>query len=69
MRRIVLFDHLDRRAAVLGDLVDVRTFHEPEADIGMPQAIGRAPIAVAVELQAGLRQHVVEELYVVAGEH
>ena len=34
MRRGILLDHIDARAAVLGDLVDVGAFHETEADVG-----------------------------------
>lgn len=35
MRRIIFLDHLHARPAVLGDLVDIRAFHEPEADVGV----------------------------------
>ena len=35
MHRVVFFNHLDAGAAVLGYLVDVGTFHEAQADIGV----------------------------------
>ncbi len=37
-RRIVFLHHLDAGVAVLGDLIDVGPLHQPETDIGMPQA-------------------------------
>jgi hypothetical protein len=48
---VKFLDHLDAGAAVPGDLVDVRALHEAEADIGVPEAIARAHIAIAVELE------------------
>lgn len=35
MDGIVLLDHLDRRAAILGNLVDIGAFDQSHADIGM----------------------------------
>jgi hypothetical protein len=34
-------------------LVDVGSFHEPHADVGMAEAIGGAPVSVAVKLELG----------------
>jgi len=51
MRRIVLLDHLDAGPAVLGDLIDVRPLQQPQAYVGVPQAIRRPPLALAVELE------------------
>ena len=48
MDRIVLLDHLNAGAAVLGYLVDIGTFHEAHADIGIAQAVSRARLAVSV---------------------
>ena len=60
VRGIILLDHLDAGPAVLGDLIDVRTFHEPEADVGMTETVGRPAMALTVELQAFLFQNIVE---------
>jgi hypothetical protein len=38
VRGVVFFDHLDARSAVLGDLIDVGTFRELQADVGVPDA-------------------------------
>ena len=69
MRGIVLLDHFHTGAAVLGDLVDIGPFHEPQAYISVPQAIGSARPAVAVKLQPGPLQYPVKQLQVIAGEH
>ena len=50
MGSIEFFDHLDAGTTILGDLVDIGSLHQPETDVCVPQAIGGAPIAVAVEL-------------------
>ena len=42
VRRIVLLNHFNAGAAVLGDLVNVRPFHEAEADVGVLEAVGSA---------------------------
>lgn len=62
-------DHLDAGAAVFGDLVDVRAFHEAHTYVGMAQAVGCARIALPIELELRSRQEVVEHLDVVAGEY
>ena len=63
MRCIIFLDHLDASAAVLSDLVDIRTLHEGQADVPMPQAVGRtqSPFAVPTSpccLRIVLRCHV-----------
>ncbi len=68
MGRVEFFDHLDAGAAVLGDLVNVRALHEPETDIGVPKAVGRAPVFIAVEFELLLSKHIDEQLDVRAGE-
>ena len=49
MRRVVFLDHLDTGAAVLSDLVDVGTFHQAQADVRMPQTVGRTGSSFAVK--------------------
>ena len=61
VRRVIF---LVAGAAVLGNLVDIRSLHEAEADVGVPQAI--APIVVAVKLQVFLLQDCVQQLPMVA---
>lgn len=60
VRCIEFLDHFHRRAAVLRNLIDVGPLHQPHANIGVAQAVGRARIAVPVELQLSARQHTVE---------
>ena len=62
MRRVVLLDHLDAGAAVLGDLVDVGTFHQAQADVCMPQAVRRARSAFAVDAKLFLVEDGFEKL-------
>src|SRR5260370_38107835 len=44
MHGIELLDHLDAGAAVLGDLIDVRPFHQSEADVGVAKAVRRPAV-------------------------
>lgn len=69
MRGVVVFDHLDRRATILCDLIDVGTFKKPHADVCMPEAVGGASIAVPVKLQIEFRKNAVELLLVVYAEN
>src|SRR3546814_8670609 len=62
MTSVKLLDHLDTGAAVLGDLINVRPFEQSEADIGMPQAVAGADVAIAVELQIQLVEDGVHQL-------
>lgn len=50
MRSVEFFDHLDAGTTILSDLVDIGSLDQPKADVCVRQAIGGAPIAVAVEL-------------------
>jgi hypothetical protein len=50
MRRVEFFNHLDTGSAILGNLVDVRPLHQPQANVDMAKAMGGAPVAFAVEL-------------------
>ena len=59
---VVFLDHLDAGAAVLGDLVDVRAFHQAQADVGVAQAVGRARLSFAVDFQVFFVEDRVEEL-------
>jgi len=60
VRGVEFLDHLDGGAAVLGDLVDVGAFHQPQADIGMPQRMGRPPLTFPVELHLEFIEHGIE---------
>ena len=51
MHRIVLLDHLHTRPAVLGNLVTIRAFQQPERDVSVPQGIECAPIPIVIEFQ------------------
>jgi hypothetical protein len=51
MRRVVLLDHLDAGAAVLGNLIDVRAFHQAHADVGVSQALGGARFALSIKFE------------------
>ena len=62
MGGVVFLDHLDTGAAVLRDLINVRAFHETQADVGVPQAIGRAGLSLTIFLEAFFVQDGVEEL-------
>src|ERR1039457_5663528 len=61
---VVFLDHLNAGAAVLRDLINVRAFHETQADVGVPQAVGRAGLSFTVFLEAFFVQDGVEELTV-----
>lgn len=56
------FSILHARAAVRRDLVDASTFHEAQADVGMPQAIHRSRLAVAIEAKIQFIQDGFEKL-------
>lgn len=49
VRRVVFLDHLDASASVFGDLVDVGTLHQAQADVSMPQTVGGTGSAFAVK--------------------
>jgi hypothetical protein len=49
MRCIIFLDHLDASAAVLCDLLDVGTLHQAQADVCLPQTVGRTRSPFAVE--------------------
>ena len=66
MSRVEPFDHLNARAAILGDLVNVGTFHKPHADIGMAEAVCSASVAVAIILEVGASENAVEKPDVIA---
>src|ERR1700720_1934709 len=48
VRRVIRFDHLDTGPAVLRHLIDVGALHQPEADVGVSQAVSSSLIAVAI---------------------
>ena|SRR4030081_1993318 len=49
VRRVVFLDHLDTRAAILCDLVDVGALHQAQADVCMTDAVRRTRSAFAIE--------------------
>jgi hypothetical protein len=55
-----LLDHFDAGPAVLGNLINVRSFHQSEADIGMPQTVERALAAITIQLHSEFAQNRVE---------
>jgi hypothetical protein len=65
MGRVVLLNHLDAGAAVLGDLIDVSTFHEAKADTAVPKAVSGSGPAVTVEAEPLLFKDPFEKLSMV----
>ena len=65
MGSIIFFNHLNRRAAVLGDLIDVGPFQEAHADVRVAKAIGCATIAVPILFETQPGEDAVELLLVV----
>lgn len=51
MHRVVLLDHFHTRAAVLRDLINVRTFQQAERDVAVAQRVERASVALAVKFE------------------
>ena len=51
MSGVELLDHIHASPAVFGDLVNIGSFHEPKADIGMTKAVSRSDISIPVILQ------------------
>src|SRR5665213_563812 len=49
---VIFLDHLNAGAAVLRNLINVRAFHETQADVGVPQAVRRAGLSFTVFLEA-----------------
>ena len=49
VRCVIFLDHLDASTAVLSNLVDVGTFHQPQTDVCMPQTVRGTRSAFAVE--------------------
>lgn len=62
MGSVVLLDHLNAGAAVLGKLIDVRAIEKPEADIGMPQAVRATASPVPIELEIELVEDLVQQV-------
>src|SRR5215471_9906658 len=56
MRGVIFLDHLDAGAAVLGDLVDIRTLHQSQADVRMTQTVRCARTAFTIKAQMFLIQ-------------
>lgn len=62
MGGVVFLDHLNAGAAVFRDLINVGAFHETQADVCVPQALGRAGLSLTVFLEAFFVQDGIEEL-------
>lgn len=62
VRRVVFLDHLDAGAAVLGDLVNIRSFHQAQTDVCMPQAVSGSRSALSIESEILFVQNRLEEL-------
>jgi hypothetical protein len=64
--RVEFLDHLDARAAVLCDLIDVCALHQAHADISVAQAVGGARLLVAVKFEFCPVENSVEQLDMVS---
>src|SRR5690348_16291641 len=62
VRRVVILNHLNARPAIHRNLVNVRPFQQPKADVGVAQTVSSAPPPVAIELQILLIEDRVEQL-------
>jgi hypothetical protein len=62
MGGVELFDHLDAGAAVFGDLVDVRAFHEAETNVGVAEAVGGSRAAFTIGSEVFLVEDRIEKL-------
>ena len=51
MNRVVFLIHLNTGLSVLGDLIDVRAFKQPERDVAVPERVESVPLAFAVDLK------------------
>ena len=60
MRRIILLNHLHACPAVLGDLINVGTFKQAQANVGVAQAIRRSRPTVAVSAKLFFLKNCVE---------
>lgn len=67
--RIEVLDHLDAGPAVVGDLIDVRAFHQTHGNISVAQAVSRAALSVAVEFQLFFFKYLVEQVAPELGKH
>ena len=62
MRRIVFLNHLHACPAVLGNLIDVGTFKQAQANVGVAQAIRRSRPSVTVGAKLFFLKDCVEQL-------
>jgi hypothetical protein len=49
VRSVAFLDHLDTRPAILSHSVDVGALHQSQADVSMPQTVGRTGSTFVVE--------------------
>ncbi len=62
MRRIVFLNHLHACPAVLGNLIDVGTFKQAQANVGVAQAVRRSRPSVTVGAKLFFLKDCVEQL-------
>jgi hypothetical protein len=65
VRRIVFLDQLDADATVFRNLIDLGSLHQPETDLGTPQALAGSGVALAIMLHAEFVEQRVEDCRVV----
>ena len=54
---VKFLDHFDAGPAVLGDLINIGTLHQAEANVGVSQAVAGPRIAITIELQFKLTKN------------
>lgn len=64
MNRVVFLIHLNTGLSVLGDLIDVRAFKQPERDVAVPERVESVPLAFAVDLKVFRLEHSIEHFLV-----
>jgi hypothetical protein len=69
MGGVEILNHFDARPTVLCNLIDIGPLHEPHTNVGVPQAVGRARVAFAVQLKLCATKNTVEQLEVIAREY
>ena len=62
MRGVEFLDHFDRGPAILGDLVDVCSFEEPETNVSVTKAVSRSRSAIAINSKLLFIKNCVEQV-------
>lgn len=66
---MVILDNLRSCLAALGDLVDVGTFQQAQAEIGAAEVVDQTSVALAVELVPTIGHGAIELLLVILREY